>query len=670
MQLLGVFASTTIFATTSLSLASGALDEWHWRNPNPNHGNLFTGIEYVNGSFMGMAGGSILISQEGTNYGIESQGSPFGVRSITYGGGTYVAVGAGRSASGDTSLGLIVTSQDGLTWSEPILPANVAALVSVAYGGGVFVAVGPKARERGNLVLTSGDGITWQLTAESFGLSNDWQCVTYGNGTFVVVGMNLEETGDSPVLTSSDGVHWTPRISGTHEPFNSVVYGQGLFVAVGTSLAVSSNGIIWTNQSLGLTLGLESIAYGAGRFVAVGYNGLIMSSPDGGNWSRTQASTANALRTVAYGNNLFVAAGFGTLLTSADGTRWTTVANLRTPPTLQDIVYGTGRFIAVGQGGATWTSPDGTQWMQGVSGATNDLNRVAFGNNMFVAVGAGGTILRSGNGTDWSRSDSGITADLGLIGFGNGTFVARAGGSVFLTSPDGISWHVLPTGLTNVAVGELVYGNGAFVALGAGLGVALRSSDGIHWTAALSGSMRSLFGLAYGNGRFVGLGHGFTQTSTNGLDWDGPWFTTNAWNLPSRISYGGGTFMTVSQVGTILTSPNGLQWQARNSGTAMALNAAAYGQGSFVAVGGWGTIVQSGQVAFPGLQLGPLVALPGRTYGFSISGSVGQTWQVEGSVDLVNWLPISSFVSTNAVMRFVDSAATNFEQRFYRVIGQ
>lgn len=128
--------------------------------------------------------------------------------------------------------------------------------------------------------------------------------------------------------------------------------------------------------------------------------------------------------------------------------------------------------------------------------------------------------------------------------------------------------------------------------------------------------------------------------------------------------------MTVSQVGTILTSPNGLQWQARNSGTAMALNAAAYGQGSFVAVGGWGTIVQSGQVAFPGLQLGPLVALPGRTYGFSISGSVGQTWQVEGSVDLVNWLPISSFVSTNAVMRFVDSDATNFEQRFYRVIGQ
>src|SRR5206468_2312583 len=147
-----------------------------------------------------------------------------------------------------------------------------------------------------------------------------------------------------------------------------------------------------------------------------------------------------------------------------------------------------------------------------------------------------------------------------------------------------------------------------------------------------------------GNGKFVGVGRGFTQISSNGLDWDGPWLATNAWNLPSRIIYGGGTFVTVSQLGTILSSTNGIQWVKRDSGTAMSLDSAAYGNGSFVAVGVWGTILQSDQLTAPAPQLGPIIGLPNGAYAVSILGAVGQTWRLEDSPDLVNWRQLTSFV--------------------------
>jgi hypothetical protein len=670
MRKLDVLVLVTLFATTCLSVAANPLDEWHWRNPVPNHGNLFSGIQFVNGSFRGMVAGTILSSPDGTNYSTESTGNPFAGRSIAYGNSIYVAVGVGRTPDGQGSFGVIATSPDGVTWNTQMPPNNVAGLFGVTYGGGVFVAVGPKSGAQGSVILTSADGTSWVRTAESSGISNDWQWVTYGNGMFVVVGMNLEEQGDAPILISTDGSHWNSQVSHTHEPFNSVVYGNETFVAVGTSVAISSDGTTWTNQSLGLSLALEAVTYGGGRFVAVGYNGLILSSTDGLIWSKSQSGTVNHLFGVAYGDGRFVASGFGTLLASEDGIQWTAVANAGTPRTLADVAYGKGVFVAVGQQGATWISHNAGQWTPGNAGTTNDLSRIAFGNNIFVATGASGTIVSSTNGTDWVSSQSSTSADIGGIAYGNGTFVARAGVGVFLSSTDGILWRAMDTGNTNASGGEIEYGNGIFVALGAGPGAVFTSLDGMNWSAGGAGSMSSLLGLAYGNGVFVGIGHGFTQVSSNGFDWDGPWFTSNAWNYASRVVYGGGTFLTASQFGAILSSTNGVQWETRNSGTAVSLNSAAYGRGSFVAVGLWGTILQSGQLESPGLELGPIVGLPNGAYAISISGSVGQTWQVQSSLDLANWSPLATFVSTNSVMRFVDYEATNYERRFYRAMGQ
>jgi len=59
------------------------------------------------------------------------------------------------------------------------------------------------------------------------------------------------------------------------------------------------------------------------------------------------------------------------------------------------------------------------------------------------------------------------------------------------------------------------------------------------------------------------------------------------------ITYGNGTFVAVGDWGTILTSPDGVKWTKRTSGTKSDLHGVTYGNGIFVAVGGVGTILTS-----------------------------------------------------------------------------
>ena len=65
---------------------------------------------------------------------------------------------------------------DTWTWRNPLPQGN--ALLSAAYGNGSFVTVGSY-----GTILTSSDGVTW--TARTSGTTFDLQGVTYGNSSFV-----------------------------------------------------------------------------------------------------------------------------------------------------------------------------------------------------------------------------------------------------------------------------------------------------------------------------------------------------------------------------------------------------------------------------------------------------------------------------------------------------
>jgi len=76
---------------------------------------------------------------------------------------------------------IVLTPPDSATSWTARASGTWAWLSGVTYGNGTFVAVG-----EGGVILTSPDGVTW--TKRASGTENTLHGVTYGNGTFVAVG--------------------------------------------------------------------------------------------------------------------------------------------------------------------------------------------------------------------------------------------------------------------------------------------------------------------------------------------------------------------------------------------------------------------------------------------------------------------------------------------------
>jgi hypothetical protein len=203
----------------------------------------------------------------GTTWTLRTSGTNRPLYGVTYGDGTFVAVG---------DNGTILTSPDGVAWTaRDLWPPFGPPLYGVTYGNGTFVAVRPYT----TTILTSPDGVTW--TERASGTSRWLYGVTYGDGTFVAVGQN------GIIVRSWDGVRWTqvnsPNWWGTEDSLYGVAYGDGTFVAVGVGgvIFTSPDGVNWTqlNSWMGYGIGLYGVTYGNGTFVAVGAGGFILTSP-------------------------------------------------------------------------------------------------------------------------------------------------------------------------------------------------------------------------------------------------------------------------------------------------------------------------------------------------------------------------------------------------------
>jgi len=192
---------------------------------------------------------------------------------------------------------------------------------AVAYGNGVFVAVGDADFNdpNGSNIATSTDGVTWtQQTSPNLAMS--FYDVVFNNGIFVAVVSQVWGGSQTGAATSPDGITWTGRVAARSDLWQSVTYGNGLFVAVsnflsGSRVMTSPNGIDWTSRTPAANNTWKSVTHGNGLFVAVSGNGddRVMTSPNGIDWTSRTAAASNAWTSVTYGNGLFVAvAGSGT----------------------------------------------------------------------------------------------------------------------------------------------------------------------------------------------------------------------------------------------------------------------------------------------------------------------------------------------------------------------
>jgi hypothetical protein len=280
---------------------------------------------------------------------------------------------------------------------------------------------------------TTHQGARWTARSAA-GNDDSWESVTYGNGLFVAVGR-----GNDYVMTSSDGITWTARsAAGNNDAWYSVTYGNGIFVAVGDatgggdSAMISSNGITWATT--------------------------------------TAAGDNDSWKSVTYGNGLFVAVGIGPnrAMHSSDGITWVTATAVGDDDNWWGVTYGNGLFVAVGPvGDRIMTSPDGITWAT-TTVTGNDLRSVTYGNGLFVAVSnSGDRVMYSSDGIAWnSHSAAGNNDSWWGVTYANGLFVAVGSGpDVVMTSPDGISWTARSAAGNDDGWESVTYGNGLFVAV-------------------------------------------------------------------------------------------------------------------------------------------------------------------------------------------------------------
>ena len=323
--------------------------------------------------------------------------------SVAFGANRFVVVGGGNSSTAWTST-------DGRVWASVSLPFS-GDWRSVTYGGGKFVAVASES----NKVAYSEDGMTWMWG--HLPISALWSSVAYGDGKFVAIA-----AGSNTAAYSTDCIFWTEAELPETADWISVAYGGGRFVAVTGALssreaAYSTDGITWTSSTTPPDpLDGNSVAYGNGLFIAVGYPPFSYAySADGGNWetgSFPDYFNYEDLITITYGNGRFVAiAGAhggdpedwtenSTVVYSTDGITWESgVISGNQPEYWCSVAYGNGVFLAVSPGSnVSAYSADGESWVLERE-AIVDLSGSEVTNTVAnLIVGDIGTLLDSING--------------------------------------------------------------------------------------------------------------------------------------------------------------------------------------------------------------------------------------------------------------------------------
>jgi photosystem II stability/assembly factor-like uncharacterized protein len=318
----------------------------------------------------------------------------------------------------------------------------------------------------------------------------------------ICISLLMASCGGGGNSESASLTTWQIRNTPIRENLSAVIFGNGLFVAVGDNgtIITSPDGVSWTERSSGVNNNLQGLTYGNGLFIAVGENGTIAISPDGMRWTENKfedpVGSPISFYEPVYENDVFVAVGgplfqFGIigLYSSSDGINWKRASSTGGFLINYEMTYANGMFWALKEsislhpippGLSVVTSIDGVTWVRMEELVTSDFvmpypAKITYGNGLFVAVGRGGMIFNSPDMTKWTKRTSGIVEGLSDVTYGAGIFVAIGSKGRILDSPDGKHWTVwLDTQGFEQNLFGVCYGNGTFVIVGAD-GIILQS---------------------------------------------------------------------------------------------------------------------------------------------------------------------------------------------------
>jgi hypothetical protein len=520
--------------------------------------------------------------------------------SATYGAGKFVAVATGSTSASQ--------SADGKTWSSAgALPATTTWA---------------------DVVYVGGEGAT--ATAVVGGLGGSGAVLTavlgYANSSGLPQG---DQVASVTIVSGGVGYTTPPTIvftggSGSNAAATCIVR-NGAIVSVtvtsfGSGYVSAPTCTAATDRITSVVINTSGKNYNTGTVPTVTFTG-------GG-----ASVQATALATVSN-------QGVATIVLSTAGTGYTSVPNVT-------ILDPNAKFIAI----ASTANNSATQtiaglvgpsaWSAGTSTGKTDLAAIAYGNGVAVAVGGtsgtGTVVSTSDFGSNWTDRSATVNGANALstgaytsIAYGNGYFVAvnGGGGSKSSISANGTtSWSAGGTLPFTTAV-SVAYGDGRFVVLGSDGKIAYSYDLGATWTQSATCS----------------------GTTTSALS------STYTW---TRVKYGQGLFVAISQGTVAATSEDGINWVTRTLPTSTNWKGLAFGNPSSVPT--WVAVSNTSSTSAASMLTGP------RPLGRMkvVAGVVTEIRMIEpGSGFLkgsISTIASSNVINTSDTSNMIDSQPVEF----------
>ena len=332
------------------------------------------------------------------------------VTGISYPGSTY---------KGNAFQPLEEYTLDAILINKPFTPGSVNVKAIIWDGARYITNI---ETSEYSAIATSSNAVDWFITK----ISNEPLNVTdfiYENGKYVMATFN----NATPILYSNNGTSWSASVFYSY--MNSITYYNGIYVAVGTSIASSSDTISW-KERFTFDGEYENVFYGVTRSTTAGFPGYVA---------------------VGSGQQIvdLVLVDVPIIYGSTNLLSWNQFNfNFGTATAFYSVASNTDTIVAVGANGEIWTSFNLNIWFPQISTTVESLNNIIWDNvnSQFIAVGDNGTILTApGDGITWTSHTSGTTTNLNQVIWNNelSTYVAVGDNSTVLTSVgDADSWVV------------------------------------------------------------------------------------------------------------------------------------------------------------------------------------------------------------------------------------
>ena len=296
--------------------------------------------------------------------------------------------------------------------------------------------------------------------------------------------------GTPPSPTEFSGPRWLPQTKGPGFPVNYIRIANGKLFALGAThrqIGLSLDATNWTevySQSDSAS-SFNDLTFGTGLYVAVGFQGIILTSPNGSQWTQIEVGAADskpAFFQVLFANNKFFAYSTQEIWTSSDGATWTN-ASVNPVDFARSMVFTNDLFVAAG----TMTYSDGAP-------------------EPFTQFRTDGIISTSSDGITWTERFRQINPAIPFeIVYAGGTFVVPMG--FMVASTDGTNWTIRAPAPADPAVKPpqwAAFGKGIFLSTGEEGTPLFVSTNAVDWKT-VSGPRGSGANLVFFNNHFMGI---------------------------------------------------------------------------------------------------------------------------------------------------------------------